>query len=120
MRIICGLFADQSKITFQVPAAYTYNQPMDSKFIAIGIGLIIQAGGIVWWASSLQARVAHNDYQIKMMQPDLEEAISFTKLWPAGKWGSGELPSDTRQDLKIASLEKQVEKIITKIYNGDH
>ena len=91
---------------------------MDTKIATFAIALLIQAGGIVWWASSLQARVAHNDYQIKMMQPDLEEAISFTKLWPAGKWGSGELPSDTRQDLKIASLEKQVEKITTKLYNG--
>ena len=93
---------------------------MDTKIATFAIALLIQAGGIVWWASSLQARVGHNDYQIKMMQPDLEEAISFTKLWPAGKWGSGELPSDTRQDLKIASLEKQVEKITTKLYNGDH
>ena len=55
-----------------------------------------------------------------MMKPDLDEAISFTKLWPAGKWGSGELPSDTRQDLKIAALEKQLEKVTSKIYNGNH
>lgn len=91
---------------------------MDSKFVAIGIGLLLQLGGIVWWASQLQGEVAHNNYQIQMMKPHLEEAISFTKLWPAGKWGSGELPSDTRQDLKIAALEKQVDKITTKLYNG--
>ena len=51
-----------------------------------------------------------------MMKPDLAEAISFTKLWPAGKWGSGELPSDTRQDLKIARLEKHMDQILRKIY----
>jgi hypothetical protein len=43
---------------------------------------------------------------------------SFVELWPAGKWGSGSLPSDVKQDLKIERLEHQVDKLITKIYNG--
>ena len=89
---------------------------MDSRFIAIGVTLLLQAGGVIWWASSLQAKVGHNNYQIQMMQPDIDEAVSCTKLWPAGKWGSGELPSDTRQDLKIESLEKQVEKLMKIVY----
>ena len=92
---------------------------MDSKFLAIGVGLLLQAGAVIWYIASVDSRVSHNNYQIQMMVPDLEEAISFTKLWPAGKWGSGELPSDTRQDLKIAALEKQVDKITSKLYNGD-
>lgn len=97
-------------------------KPIDSKFAAIGIALLVQAGGVIWWASSLQAKVGHNNYQIQMMKPDIAESVSFTKLWPAGKWGSGELPSDTRQDLKIESLEKQVEQLMKKIYemNGGH
>ena len=93
---------------------------MDSKFIAIGIGLLIQAGAGLWYIASVDSRVSHNNYQIQMMQPDLAEAIDFTKLWPAGKWGSGELPSDTRQDLKISALEKQVERITVKIYNENY
>ena len=93
---------------------------MDSKVIAIAIGLLVQAGGAIWYIASVDSRVNHNNYQIQMMQPDLEEAISFTKLWPAGKWGSGELPSDTRQDLKIAALERQMEKVMSKIFNGTH
>ena len=93
---------------------------MDTKFIAIGIGLLLQAGAGLWYIASVDSRVSHNNYQIQMMKPDLDEAISFTKLWPAGKWGSGELPSDTRQDLKIAALEKQLEKVTSKIYNGNH
>ena len=91
---------------------------MDAKFTAIGIGLLLQAGAGIWYIASVDSRVSHNNYQIQMMQPDLAEAISFTKLWPAGKWGSGELPSDTRQDLKIGALEKQVERLTIKIYNG--
>ena len=71
----------------------------------------------------MQSEVRHNNYQIEMLKPDLEEAISFTKLWPAGKWGSGELPSDTRQDLKIESLEKQMDQVLRTLYEingGSH
>ena len=78
---------------------------MDSKFVVtLGIGLLIQLAGIVWWASTLQGSVQHNDFQIQMMSKDVDEAISFVKLWPAGKWGSGSLPSDVKQDLKIERL----------------
>ena len=93
---------------------------MDTKFLAIGIGLLLQAGGIVWWASHLQGSVQHNNYQIQMMSKDVEKHAIFVRDWPSGKYGSGELPSDTRQDLKIANLEKQVEKVMTKLYNGSH
>jgi hypothetical protein len=93
---------------------------MDSKFIiTLSISLLIQAAGIVWWASSLQGEVRHNDFQIQIMSRDVDEAISFVKLWPAGKWGSGSLPSDVKQDLKIERLEMQVSKIIDKVYNGN-
>jgi hypothetical protein len=95
---------------------------MDSNskfFIAIGVSLIVQAAGIVWWASSLQSSVQHNDFQIQMMARDVSKNASFVELWPAGKWGSGSLPSDVKQDLKIENLESQVSKIINKIYNGN-
>lgn len=94
---------------------------MDSKFVAIAIALLVQAGGIVWWASTLQGSVQHNDFQIQMLSRDVEKHAIFVRDWPSGKYGSGELPSDTRQDLKIANLEKQMEKLLSKIYglNGD-
>ena len=92
---------------------------MDNKFlIGVGVTLLVQAAGIVWWASTLQSSVQHNDYQIKMMAKDVEKNSSFTELWPAGKWGSGSLPSDVRQDLKIGQLEMQVQKLNDKLYNG--
>ena len=91
---------------------------LDSKFLTVTIALLIQAGAGLWYIASVDSRVSHNNYQIQMIKPDVDEAISFTKLWPAGQWGSGELPSDTRQDLKIEALEKQVEKITIKLYNG--
>jgi hypothetical protein len=94
---------------------------MDNKFlVGIGITLLVQAAGIVWWASSLQSAVQHNDFQIQMMSKDVDKNSSFVELWPAGKWGSGSLPSDVKQDLKIERLEMQVSKLTDKIYgNGD-
>ena len=94
---------------------------MDNKFvIGIGITLLIQAAGIVWWASSLQSAVQHNDFQIQMMSKDVDKNSSFVELWAAGKWGSGSLPSDVKQDLKIERLEMQVDKLTDKIYgNGE-
>jgi hypothetical protein len=53
-----------------------------------------------------------------MIAKEVKKNTSFVELWPAGKWGSGSLPSDVRQDLKIGTLEAQVQKIINKIYNG--
>ena len=96
---------------------------MDSKFlISLGVGLAIQAAGIVWWASNLQSSVQHNDFQIQMLSKDVEKNSSFTELWPAGKWGSGSLPDDVKQNLKIEDLEKQMDKVMSKLYNGgsDH
>ena len=95
---------------------------MDSRFlIGIGITLLVQAAGIVWWASSLQSAVQHNDFQIKMMSKDVDKNSSFVELWPAGKWGSGSLPSDVKQDLKIERLEMLVGNLTDKIYGpGKH
>ena len=94
---------------------------MDNKFlIGMGITLLIQAAGIVWWASTLQSSVQHNDFQIQMMSKDVDKNSSFVELWPAGKWGSGSLPSDVKQDLKLERLEMQVDKLTDKIYgNGE-
>jgi hypothetical protein len=92
---------------------------MDTKFFTtIGIALLIQLAGIVWWASNLQSAVQHNDFQIKMMSKDVEKNTTFVELWPAGKWGSGSLPSDVKQDLKIERLEMQVDKLTDKMYGN--
>ena len=92
---------------------------MDNKFlIGVGVTLLVQAAGIVWWASSLQSAVQHNDFQIQMMSKDVEKNNSFRSLWPSGKWGSGSLPSDVKQDLKIERLEMQMTRLTDKIYGN--
>ncbi len=95
------------------------NGGLDPKFvITLGIGLAVQAAGIVWWASNLQSSVAHNNFQIQMMSKDVEKHSIFVRDWPSGKYGSGSLPDDVKQNLKIESLEKQMDKIMSKLYNG--
>mgnify|MGYP001172314175 FL=1 len=92
----------------------------DGKFlISLGITLAVQAAGIVWWASKLQSDVQHNDYQIKMLKKDVDQHAIFVRDWPAGKWGSGSLPDDVRQNLKIGELEQQVDQIMAKLYNRE-
>ncbi len=94
---------------------------MDTKFIiSLAIGLALQAAAGVWWLATMSAKVQHNDFQIQMIAKDVNKNSSFVELWPAGKWGSGSLPSDVRQDLKIGQLEMQVQKLSEKIYNGQH
>ena len=93
----------------------TASKTTDSKFlISLLIGLA--TAGIVWWASSLQSSVQHNDFQIQMMAKDVEKHAIFVRDWPSGKYGSGELPSDTRQDLYISELQKKVEKLMEELY----
>ena len=92
---------------------------IDHKFlISLGVGLAIQAAGIVWWASSLHSSVQHNDFQIQMLERTVTKNAEFVELWPAGKWGSGSLPDDVKQNLKIEELEKQMDKVMSKLYNG--
>ena len=94
---------------------------IDSKFlISLLSRLAVQAAGIVWWASKLQSDVQHNDFQIQMIGKDVEKHAIFVRDWPAGKWGSGSLPDDVKQNLKISMLELDVEKIMEKLYNGTH
>ena len=97
------------------------NKPsnIDPKFlISLGVGLALQAAGIIWWASNLQSSVAHNNFQIQMMAKDVEKHSIFVRDWPAGKWGSGSLPDDVKQNLKISMPELDVERITEKLYNG--
>lgn len=97
------------------------NKFIDGKFlISLAVGLAIQAAGIVWWASNLQSSVQHNDFQIQMLAKDVEKHSIFVRDWPAGKWGSGSLPDDVKQNLKISMLELDVDKIMEKIYNGGY
>ena len=90
---------------------------MDHKTVSIAAALVLQGAALVWFISGLNSRVIHNNFQIKMMSRDIEKASEFIELWPAGKWGSGSLPDDVRQNLKIERLERDLERITRLIEN---
>ena len=68
----------------------------------------------------MEGEIRHNDFQIQMLTRDVQENTEFVKLWPAGKWGSGSLPDDVEQSLKIERLEREMLKLNNKVYgNGN-
>jgi|TARA_R100000306_G_scaffold18803_1_gene23041 hypothetical protein len=85
-------------------------------FISIALALLAEAAGVFWWASHQASQIRHNDFQIQMISKDVEKNSIFVRDWPSGKYGSGELPSDTRQDLKIQQLESAVQKLSDRIF----
>lgn len=88
------------------------SKSLDFKFIvSLLLGLIVQAAGIVWWASKLSSQVQHNDFQIQMMSKDVEKHAIFVRDWPSGRYGSGSLPDDVRQNLHIENLRHQLDMI---------
>ena len=93
-------------------------EPAKTEKIGLLLALAAQAAGIVWWASNLNSQVQHNDFQVKMMGRDVAKNSDFVEKWPAGKWGSGSLPDDVRQNLKIEALESQVEKLTEDLYKS--
>ena len=89
---------------------------MDHKTVSIAAALVLQGAALVWFISGLNSRVIHNNFQIQMMVKDLDKASEFIELWPAGKWGSGSLPDDVRQNLKIERLEDEVKRLTQMSY----
>ena len=116
--IIRWILRENGVIIHKVTEGRGIVMPESGKTERIGLilGLAIQAAGIVWWASNLNSEVQHNDFQIQMMSKDVEKHAIFVRDWPSGKYGSGELPSDTKQDLFITELVKRVEKLYDELY----
>ena len=57
---------------------------MEPKFIiTLCIGLAIQLGGAIWWLAGLSANVQHNDFQIQMIEKDVNKNSNFVELWPS-------------------------------------
>ena len=74
---------------------------VDSKFfISLGIGLAVQAAGIVWWASNLQSAVQHNDFQIQMIARDVEKHAIFVTRLACGQMGERKSPRRRKAEFK--------------------
>ena len=92
-------------------------RPDNGYILTIGLAVLVQAGAGIWWLASVDSRVSHNDFQIQIMAKDVTDNTDFRVRWPRGELGS--LPDDSEQNMRLLQLEKQMDKVVSKIYNGD-
>ena len=97
--------------------AEAVRKPDNSYILTIALAVLVQAGAGIWWLASVDSRVSHNDFQIQIMAKDVTDNTDFRVRWPRGELGS--LPDDSEQHMRLLQLEKQVDKVVNKIYNGD-
>ena len=97
--------------------AEAVRKPDNSYILTIALAVLVQAGAGIWWLASVDSRVSHNDFQIQIMAKDVTDNTDFRVRWPRGELGS--LPDDSEQNMRLLQLEKQVDKVVNKIYNGD-
>ena len=98
-------------------AEATARKPDNSYILTIALAVLVQAGAGIWWLASVDSRVSHNDFQIQIMAKDVTDNTDFRVRWPRGELGS--LPDDSEQNMRLLQLEKQEDKVVNKIYNGD-
>ena len=77
--------------------------------IGIVIGIISVAG--IWF--DLTAKISAIDSAIVRLEYNQSLNDEFRIKWPRGEMGA--LPDDTKQDLRIEYLQKDVEKLILTI-----
>jgi len=77
--------------------------------IGMVAGIISIAG--VWF--TLQAEIAQLQLDVLRMQDDVELNHEFRVKWPRGEMGA--LPDDSKQDLKIEYLQKEVDDLRDKV-----
>ena len=92
-------------------------KPDNGYILTIGLAVLVQAGAGIWWLASVDSRVSHNDFQIQIMAKDVTDNTDFRVRWPRGELGS--LPDDSEQNMRLLQLEKQMDKVVGKLYNGD-
>ena len=97
--------------------AEAVRKPDNSYILTIALAVLVQAGAGIWWLASVDSRVSHNDFQIQIMAKDVTDNTDFRVRWPRGELGS--LPDDSEQNMRLLQLEKQMDKVVSKIYNGD-
>lgn len=77
--------------------------------IGIIMGIISVAG--IWF--DLTAKISYIDSSIVRLEYNQSLNDEFRIKWPRGEMGA--LPDDTKQDLRIEYLQKDVEKLILKL-----
>ena len=60
---------------------------------------------------TLEARITAIEYDREMRGIQVSKNSEFRELWPAGRWGSGSLPADSEQFLRIEAIERDIDEL---------
>ena len=82
---------------------------LNLEVIGFVLGLAVQAGIAVWWASGIQSKMYHLEHQITKMDMNVDQNTEFRILWPRGEMGA--LPDDVKQDSAIEILKSEVARL---------
>jgi len=76
--------------------------------------LIMMGAGVVMATAAyftLEARIVAIEHDRQMRAVEIKKNSEFRELWPAGRWGSGSLPADAEQFLRIEGHDRDIEKL---------
>lgn len=82
---------------------------LNLELIGLILGLAVQAGVAVWWASGINSKLSHVEHEITKMNMNVDQNTEFRILWPRGEMGA--LPDDVKQDSAIEILKSEVSRL---------
>ncbi len=83
------------------------------------IGLILFIGIAITGYFSLTERITFLEHNAELREIHVKQNSEFRIKWPRGELGA--LPDDAEQNMRLDNIEKLVDKINSKLYNGaDH
>jgi hypothetical protein len=82
---------------------------LNLELIGLILGLAVQAGVAVWWASGINSKLNHLEHEVTKMNMNVDQNTEFRILWPRGEMGA--LPDDVKQDSAIEILKSEVSRL---------
>jgi len=82
---------------------------LNLELIGLILGLAVQAGVAVWWASGVNSKLNHLEHEVTKMNMNVDQNTEFRILWPRGEMGA--LPDDVKQDSAIEILKSEVSRL---------
>lgn len=83
--------------------------------LSIPIKNLIMLGAAIVMATAayftLEARILAIETDNAMRNVETDKNSQFRELWPSGRWGSGSLPADQEQFLRIEGHDRDIAKL---------
>ena len=83
--------------------------------LSIPIKTLVMLGAAIVAATtgffSLESRIVAIEHDREMRRVEIDKNSEFRELWPAGRWGSGSLPADQEQFLRIEGHDRDIAKL---------